>query len=78
VGNKKAILEGETYFAMAEHEAPEGKTKPDFVPELISQNSIYIPSQDDDRFSSKKLSNIYYATDLYKELEKDILAVTER
>jgi len=60
--------EHQTYFALAEHEMPEGQIEPDFMPEVISANLLYTPNIDDNRFSSKRLADVRYATRLLDDL----------
>lgn len=58
----------ETYFAMAEFEMPEGKTKPDFMPKFVHDNLIYEVLLTDCRFSSKLIADVRYAKNLYRSL----------
>ncbi len=58
---------GDTYFAMAELELPEGK-QPGPLPEFISNNLVYTVKQNDCRFSSKSLGDVRHAVDLLKSL----------
>lgn len=60
--------EHRTYFALAEHEMPEGQLEPDFIPEIIQKNLIYIPHPEDSHYSSKRLADVRYATRKYEEL----------
>jgi len=61
---------GETYFALAEHEMPEGQENPDFIPEIIAKHLIYTPAANDGRFTSKRLGNISYATKLLESVNE--------
>jgi CYTH domain-containing protein len=58
----------ETYFVMAEIEMPDGMVEPEFVPDFIQDNLIYQVPREDFRFSSKKLSDIEYAKNLFEEV----------
>lgn len=58
-----------TYFAMAEHEMPEGQIDPDVIPDLIKKHLIYEVPLSDDRFGSKKIADVDYAMSLYTLLE---------
>ena len=60
---------GETYFALAEIEMPEGQSEPEFVPKPISDNLLHFVSESDDRFSSKKLTCEIHARSLYESIE---------
>lgn len=59
-----------TYFALAEIEMEEGKLQPDIIPSFISQNLIFAVPLTDFRFSSKHLSDVRYATEIYNTLKK--------
>jgi CYTH domain-containing protein len=59
---------GKTYFVQAEFEMPEGKKKPDKIPDLIQQNLIHVVKRGDGRFSSKKLGDHKYAQRLMNTL----------
>lgn len=63
--------DGYTYFALAEHEMPEGQLEPEFIPPIISKNLLYAVSNHDMRFSSKKLACITYAKNLYKSFSEN-------
>jgi CYTH domain-containing protein len=59
----------ETYFALAEHEMPEGQKEPDYIPSFISKNLVYaVPPDKDDDFSTKRLACARHAKKVYKEL----------
>lgn len=58
------------YFVMAEVELPDGVENPNGIPEFISNHLIYSVDRLDNRFSSKKLSDITYAQDLLLEIEQ--------
>ena len=60
----------QTYFAMAEFEMPEGKIKPDFIPDFIKSNLLHEVALTDCRYASKLLADPRYATELLKNLEK--------
>jgi CYTH domain-containing protein len=57
-----------TYFAVAEHEMPEGQTAPDYIPSIIKENLLFAVPFIDDRFASKRLADIKYASTLYQDL----------
>lgn len=58
----------ETYFALAEFEMPEGQLAPEVMPDFIKDNLIYEVDLTDNRFSSKLLADVRYATNIYKEI----------
>lgn len=62
--------EGENYFVMAEIELPRGQKEPNFIPKFIEDNLIYVVEVTDQRFSSKKLSNVEYAKVLLEEISE--------
>lgn len=57
----------ETYFCLAEVEL-ENKQEPDFIPKIILDNLLLSVNIDDNRFSSRKLSNRFKAEKLLKDL----------
>lgn len=62
----------ETYFIMAEIEMPHGMDEPKVVPEFVAEHLLFKVPRNDCRFSSKKLSDVDYATSLLKDvLEKE-------
>lgn len=56
----------QTYFAMAEHEMPEGKAFPDMIPQFITSNLLYAVPLTDTRFASKLLADVRYAKQMYQ------------
>lgn len=56
------------YFILAEIEMPEGKQEPDEIPEVIRKHIAFAVPMDDDRFSSKRLSDSKYAEKLWEEI----------
>lgn len=58
----------QTYFVLAEHEMPEGQTKPNSIPSIIKSKIVYKVAQSDNRFTARKLANIKYAKKLYSKL----------
>lgn len=61
----------ETYFALAEHEMPEGQVFPDFIPLIVQKYLLYEVPYDSNKFSSRKLSDHYYATNILEKVIKD-------
>ena len=59
----------ETYIVVAEHEMPEGQLEPKSIPKIITNNLVYAVPLDDDRFASKRLADVKYARELYKEFK---------
>jgi CYTH domain-containing protein len=59
---------GESYFALAEFEMPEGQLDPESIPAPVENNLLYVPQIDDSNFSSKRLADVKYAVRKYKEL----------
>ena len=60
----------DTYFVMAEIELPDGVAEPAYLPEFVQDNLLYSVPRTDNRFSSKKLSSVEYATKLLDEIMK--------
>jgi CYTH domain-containing protein len=58
-----------TYFAMAELEMPENKTKPNNIPDFIKNNLIFEVPLIDSRFSSKLVADVKYANNLLRSLK---------
>lgn len=54
------------YFVLAEIELPEGAPRPESVPNFLKDRVLYEVGLEDDRFSSKRLSDVEFATNLYK------------
>jgi len=63
--------EQQNYFAMAEHEMPEGQISPDFIPARIKEHLIFEVPLDDDRFSSKRIACVNHAKKLYESLIRE-------
>lgn len=63
--------DGNDYFVMAEFEMPEGQEKPENIPLFISQNLVFEVPLNDTRFSSKMISDVRHAKDLYNTLTKE-------
>lgn len=59
---------GEIYFALAEHEMPEGQLEPNKIPSIIKRHLLYEVPADDDNYSSKRLACLKHAKKLYREL----------
>lgn len=57
----------ETYFALAEHEMPEGQLAPSIIPSIIRENLLHIVPLDDDGYSSKRLACVRHARKTYKQ-----------
>lgn len=57
----------DNYFWMAEIELPSKQKWPASTPDYIEQNLLYKVPLTDERFSSRKLYDVAYATKLYKE-----------
>ncbi len=47
---------------------PEGQLAPGVIPDFIKDNLIYEVDLTDNRFSSKLLADVRYATNIYKEI----------
>jgi CYTH domain-containing protein len=56
------------YFTMAEVEMPEGKDRPKEIPPFLKEYCLYEVPLTDDRFANKRLGDVYYATQLLKEI----------
>lgn len=59
----------EVYFCMAECETQEGVAKPLQIPDWIKEHIIYEVAYGDNRFSSVKLSNKFYAQELLENIK---------
>lgn len=59
------------YFALIECEVPEENTvfRVDELPEFLRNDIVYTPLLGDSRFTSKKLADVNYATNLLKEIK---------
>lgn len=58
----------EVYFIMAEVELPENQIEPQKYPDIIAKNIVYRVTQDDNRFTSKNLSDPEYARNLMLDI----------
>lgn len=56
------------YFAQAEIELPPNIDYPDKIPKIIQDNTLYNVKKGDNRFSNKKLGNIFYSNKILKLL----------
>ena len=56
----------QVYFVLAEVELPEGAPRPEKVPKFLEPYLLYEVGLEDDRFSSKRLSDVEFATNLYR------------
>lgn len=61
---------GHLYFVQLEVELREGQPRPKEVPEFLKSFVIYEVPLTDDRFASKRLADIGYASQLYSLIEK--------
>lgn len=57
------------YLAVAEIELPPKKLMPSIIPQLVTENIIYVVPIDDNRFSNKKIGDVVYATNLLDSLK---------
>jgi len=58
----------QTYFIMAECEMPENRDFPINIPDFINQHQVHIVDRDDERFTSKSLTDVDSAAILYLSL----------
>jgi len=56
------------YFVQAEVELKEGSNKPQEIPKFLREFLLYEVPLTDDRFSNKRLSDVEFASRLYKSL----------
>jgi CYTH domain-containing protein len=56
------------YFAIAEIELPEDQDMPKSIPSIFSDYIVYLVSIDDNRFTSRKLSDVTYAKKLFNQI----------
>lgn len=56
------------YFALAEHEMPEGFLKPDFIPQPIKKHILLAVPINNSGYSSRRLASISYAKKIIKKL----------
>ena len=62
--------DGTCYFVQAEHEMLENQAYPDFIPDLIQEYLLWaVPQADSGDFSSRKLSDVGYASYMYDQLK---------
>lgn len=59
---------GEVYFVLAEVELPRGVAAPSSIPSEVAALVIYAVDATDNRFTNKRLTDIAYATALYREI----------
>lgn len=59
---------GELYFVLAEVELPRGVAAPSAIAAEIAPFVIYAVAASDSRFTNKRLTNVAYATALYREI----------
>ena len=60
------------YFTMAELEVPEGVTSIEYIPPFIQDHVLfYVPQDQNNEYSSKKLENVKYADKLRNKLMKE-------
>lgn len=57
------------YFILAEVELPEGAPPPETLPEVFADHVVYEVRQDDERFSNKRLGDVDYATQMYRDIQ---------
>lgn len=57
------------YFSMAEIELPENVLEPNSIPKFISDNLLYRVPIEESSYSSKLLSDVRYAENIYKNLK---------
>ena len=57
------------YCVLAEVELPEGAPRPENVPNFLKDYLLYEVGLEDDRFSSKRLSDVEFATNLYQRFQ---------
>jgi CYTH domain-containing protein len=61
----------ETYIVIAEIEMPEGKQRPNVIPDFVKECLVMEVPLTDCRFSSKLLADVRYATDLYSTVLRE-------
>lgn len=61
----------ELYFSLAEVELPEGAERPK-VPEFLKPFVLHEVALTDDRFSNKKLGDVEFARELYKQIKQGV------
>ena len=62
--------DGHTYFVMAEIELPDDVDEPTVIPDIVSDVLLHGVVRGDNRFSSKKLSDVAYAEGLITEITR--------
>lgn len=63
-------INGHTYFVMAEIELPDDVDEPTIVPDMVRSVLLHRVARGDNRFSSKKLSDVVYAERLIAEISQ--------
>jgi len=61
----------QTYFLLAEVELSEGAPRPKTIPPMLEEYLLFEVPLTDDRFSNKRLGDVNYAKQLYKEISGD-------
>jgi CYTH domain-containing protein len=61
--------QGQTYFALAEVELPEGVPAPDKLLDIVSRNLLYEVPLTDNRFGNKLLGDARYAADILHNIK---------
>lgn len=60
------------YFTMAELEVPEGVVNIEYIPPFIQDHALfYVPQEQNNKYSSKKMVNVKYADKLRNKLMKE-------
>ncbi len=62
--------QGNTYFALAEVELPEGVPAPDTVLDIVKANLLYEVPLTDNRFGNKLLGDARYAADILQHINE--------
>lgn len=60
------------YFAMAEIEMKEGSPPPSKLPDFLKKKVLYAVPLTDERFSNKRLANVEYTKELYRQLTEEL------
>lgn len=63
--------QGDTYFALAEVELPEGVPTPDILPDIVRRNLLYEVPLTDNRFGNKLLGDARYAADILQNIKSE-------
>lgn len=72
------MTDGGIYFVLGEIELSEGAPRPKSVPPILKKHVLLEVELTDDRFSNKRLGDVDYARNLYKQMSGEDKDVSKR